>query len=1291
MLRNIKELDEGFRNLINEEISNYNFLDIFIITDMDYDNYTADIKQLNHDLNFKDVSFSSILLGHGKGLLMPPSINDIVLVGFLNGNLGSPIILGCIFDKFSNNPDTILDIRENEVYLGNKVNGSYFFIDEDGNVRINLEDGSYFYLDGLKFPSGLGVAGQILISDGNGNLVWGANAGIGIETDPIFTASDVFGVTTSDISNWDDAYTKRVDSWTGPLAFTSNTASIDQADTTTDGYLSSTDWNNFNNKVTESTTVSDTNTVDLTLSTYDISADVLYQNSTTIDLSDDVSGLKADLNSTLKSNYDDAYTKRVDTWGDGLQYGAQTASVDYNTTNLKITSTELNTIQDISITSSPTFNQLTINNTPTTGTNVATKDYVDNLVEGLDWQESVLDQLNFVTSEPTGQSTGDRYINTATGDSSETTQAVTADYIYEWNGVDWSEIIPDEGSACWIEDEDTNYVYYGGNWVKFGNTVTHNNTSGLQGGTSSEYYHLTSAQHTEITTFFDNTDFTYTEAETLSDGSNADALHVHTMASGISDEANYLLADGTRALTSNWDAGSYKITAETFESDVATGTSPFTVASTTLVSNLNADLLDGQEGSYYQIAGDYLEDGDFTSNGIMLRTAEGVYDITADNSSDWDAAYGWGDHSSAGYVKADGTVPLTANWDVGNYTITANGLTLNGTFTDGTMSISSGALTSGKYASFTVANTENDVVMSLTQNDITNNPDALDIINIGTGNGIHINQSGNGRAVYIENSGNNYGIRINQNDSLGNGLRSFYVYSNADLSASGNGDTQLVKFLIDNASSDKDVLKIQNDGTGACLHVDPNGNATNGAVYIDNTGNTNYGLYITSAMNGDVSQPMVQLSTTNGLYDAAVINISNAGVNWGIEMTTAAAGISVTNTGTGNCIRLDPNGNATNGAFYIENTGNTNQAMYLYSNLGATANQALVEFKVDNSAFDQNVLTVTNDGVGQSAYFAQNGILAAYTGAVHIYSNAAHDQSSSALLRIRNDNSSSAAKGMYLIQDGSQQALYVENNGTNAGIYVAQGGVNSGLYVYSNVNADATSPLVNFIVDNVAFDNPVINIQNDGIGASITDGTATWNASQELTGFTSISTTSLTVGSDTVTSLLGTRTIVLSAAGAIPSTTSGASGPTSQELTTNDVMITTFNFDKDVDEYIQWEAVMPDNWDGSTITAVFYWSHAATVTNFDVVWGLQARAYADGDALDQTWGTAQTVTDTGGTADDNYISSATSAITVGGSPAAGQKIIFRAFRDADNVSDNLDVDARLHSIKIEYGITSLTS
>jgi hypothetical protein len=65
------------------------------------------------------------------------------------------------------------------------------------------------------------------------------------------------------------------------------------------------------------------------------------------------------------------------------------------------------------------------------------------------------------------------------------------------------------------------------------------------------------------------------------------------------DHTQYLLHNGTRALTADWDAGSFEIRAQTFESDVVTGTAPLVIASTTKVTNLNADLLDDQTGSYY--------------------------------------------------------------------------------------------------------------------------------------------------------------------------------------------------------------------------------------------------------------------------------------------------------------------------------------------------------------------------------------------------------------------------------------------------------------------------------------------------------------------------------------------------------------------------------------------------------------------------------------------------------------------------------------------------------------------
>jgi hypothetical protein len=60
-----------------------------------------------------------------------------------------------------------------------------------------------------------------------------------------------------------------------------------------------------------------------------------------------------------------------------------------------------------------------------------------------------------------------------------------------------------------------------------------------------------------------------------------------------------LMSDGSVPLASNWPAGSFKISSNQLESTVASGTAPFIVASNTVVTNLNADLLDGQEGAYY--------------------------------------------------------------------------------------------------------------------------------------------------------------------------------------------------------------------------------------------------------------------------------------------------------------------------------------------------------------------------------------------------------------------------------------------------------------------------------------------------------------------------------------------------------------------------------------------------------------------------------------------------------------------------------------------------------------------
>jgi len=166
-------------------------------------------------------------------------------------------------------------------------------------------------------------------------------------------------------------------------------------------------------------------------------------------------------------------------------------------------------------------NKITNLAAPTTGSDAVTKDYVDTSIDGLDWQESVLDRFDPTSGLPGSPDEGDRYIATATAN------GWTDKYIYEYRNSSWTEIIPNEGNACRVEDEDIEYVYNGTTWVSKASSTDHNNLLNLQGGTTDEFYHLTNAQHTEATGFFGTTDITGSEAETLTDSSDASSLHIH--------------------------------------------------------------------------------------------------------------------------------------------------------------------------------------------------------------------------------------------------------------------------------------------------------------------------------------------------------------------------------------------------------------------------------------------------------------------------------------------------------------------------------------------------------------------------------------------------------------------------------------------------------------------------------------------------------------------------------------------------------------------------------------------
>lgn len=111
---------------------------------------------------------------------------------------------------------------------------------------------------------------------------------------------------------------------------------------------------------------------------------------------------------------------------------------------------------------------------------------------------------------------------------------------------------------------------------------------------------------------------------------------------------------------------------------------------------------------------------------------------------------------------------------------------------------------------------------------------------------------------------------------------------------------------------------------------------------------------------------------------------------------------------------------------------------------------------------------------------------------------------------------------------------------------------------------------------------------------------------------------------------------------------------------------------------------LPADYNGGTITAQFYWTADSTSGN-SVLWGLYGVCIADDEPLDVAFGTEQTVLDANKTTSYKLnISAATPALTIAGTPAAGELVNWRIVRSGTHASDTLAAIARLIAVAINY-------
>lgn len=138
-VRLMKDLvEKGIRSSIQN-------LAVWIVTDVyqkKEDNgyisqYTCQIKHLDFKYTLDNVPMVGIGLGNMKGILKYPNVGDMVLVGFMDKQ---PIILGTVYDYFSQKPDGIPLIKLNELIIVQKEKGSIILMKENNDVLIRACD-----------------------------------------------------------------------------------------------------------------------------------------------------------------------------------------------------------------------------------------------------------------------------------------------------------------------------------------------------------------------------------------------------------------------------------------------------------------------------------------------------------------------------------------------------------------------------------------------------------------------------------------------------------------------------------------------------------------------------------------------------------------------------------------------------------------------------------------------------------------------------------------------------------------------------------------------------------------------------------------------------------------------------------------------------------------------------------------------------------------------------------------------------------------------------------------------
>jgi hypothetical protein len=162
----------------------------------------------------------------------------------------------------------------------------------------------------------------------------------------------------------------------------------------------------------------------------------------------------------------------------------------------------------------------------------------------------------------------------------------------------------------------------------------------------------------------------------------------------------------------------------------------------------------------------------------------------------------------------------------------------------------------------------------------------------------------------------------------------------------------------------------------------------------------------------------------------------------------------------------------------------------------------------------------------------------------------------------------------------------------------------------------------------------------------------------------------------------GKETIWVPAVAMYPNSTNGCADLAQVELS-NGPEIKTLDFDKDADEFAQFAVAFPKSWNEGTVTFQAFFT-ADTTNTGTTAWGLSGVAISDDDSCNTAFGTqvVATAKAMSGTANDLAVAAESGAVTIAGTPAAGDEVFFQISRDVS--ADSLTADAKLLGIKLFF-------